>query len=148
VATSFGATVLLVIAVAYASTTDSAVLYCTYALVGAKQRPVAIFNPFRDRSPEAAADQFLILLQTRPPIEVLRTIISEEEQLEWMAKRESEQRIESWILGDRSNDSQEVVVLTYWPKRRNYGKGDGLPIMVVLRKPEGVWQVKRFITAY
>jgi len=140
--------IALGIGIGYCATTASAVLYRTYAFGGAKQKPLAIFNPFRDRSPEAAADAFLRRLHSARPAEVLGEVIADPERLEVVITREAEHPIESWTLGDRSQCGHHSVFLHYWPTRRHLPKEDCLPVTVVMRKFKESWKVEEFIAAY
>lgn len=88
-----------------------------------RPRNYCLMNPFRDRTPERAADTFLRRLRDGD-MSVLSATVKDPSTREQLAENETKWPISSWRIG-RREDIEERVDLMYWVKRGNSYSKDG-----------------------
>ena len=82
-----------------------------------RPRNYCLMNPFRDRSPERVAEEFINQLRTGH-VSVLTPAIPDSTAREHFSDREMKWPIAAWRIGDRK-DLGGRVDLMYWVKRGN-----------------------------
>ncbi len=105
------------------------VLFRTYHFGAISERPIAVFNPLRDRAPERLGDAVLAQMKAGEYSQVLEPHVSDAERRKHIYLREAEYPIESWVLGDRYDNGIEVTLL-YWAKRKNYPSDARISIFI------------------
>jgi len=89
-----------------------------------RPRNFCLMNPFRDRSPERAADSFLEQLKAGH-VAVLTPAVTGPSRKAQTIESETRWPITAWRIG-RREDSDEAVEIMYWVKRGNGYSRDGL----------------------
>jgi hypothetical protein len=111
------------------------------------QEPVfAIFNPFRDRSPEHSAEAFLEVIKAGQCERAMSALPDTPESRQDICEREKESPLMSWRLKNRTDEPQKVRMY-YRVKRKTYGGYQG-QLWVTLEKQGEEWQVKQYECFY
>jgi hypothetical protein len=88
-----------------------------------RPRNFCVMNPFRDRSPERAADTFIRRLR-EGDVSVLSATVKDPSTREHLMENETKWPITSWRIG-RREDLEGRVDLMYWVTRGNSYSRDG-----------------------
>lgn len=110
---------------------------------------VFIQNPFRDRGPERAADRFFNDLKLNEFSTAFQFLESSPEILSETIVLESEFRIVSWTLNQRS-DSMHQATLEFWVDRGHAAGGEThmSPVWLELKQTQDGWLVVDYETDY
>jgi hypothetical protein len=109
----------------------------------------SIFNPFRDRAPEVAAEEFLVNLRELKLDAALDSLALAEEAGSQPRELERAYPLRTWRLVQR-RDNDSNVELYFWVTRANYPPDDEAPFWMILRREgsERRWRVHNFETSY
>lgn len=149
----FNAIVILVVIVAFISfgglymTRESrAALICTSLDDSIRPRNYCLMNPFRDRKPEAAAEAVLAELRSGNADSIRSLVRGDAEVEKRFFERESEYRVTSWRIGDRTQTSDKLS-LHYWVRRANYPDIEE-SVGFFFARSNGEWRLEQFTATY
>jgi hypothetical protein len=106
----------------------------------------SVFNPFRDRAPEHAANVLLEDLNRGDYVAALSKISDPTALNAERLERETESRLQSWRLRNRT-DRGATTKLFYWADRGKPGAHD-LPLWITVERVGDHWQVRDYDTWY
>ena len=104
---------------------------------------ITLFNPFRNREPEIAADEFLNLLKAGDCDRAVQDLPSELKTPRCL--KEKEYPLSSWRLKDRDDEGDQKVTLSYCYKSQASESEEHL--WLVLEK-KGSWKTTNFWRVY
>ena len=105
-----------------------------------------VFNPFRDRSPEQKAADFLELIKEQPCVQVLAGLSLNQERFQYLCQMESEHRLTSWRLADREEIGNKAK-LFYW-SRRTQSLDFKSQLWITMENTSGYWKVVEYESWY
>jgi hypothetical protein len=105
-----------------------------------------IMNPFRDRAPEHAAEQYLERLKSGDVV-VIGPLVKDPEWREHLIATETKYPILSWRVGQRKDTPAETDLM-YWVRRGNYGDHEEEVYFTVQRSRNGDARVLTFNAFY
>ena len=106
----------------------------------------AIFNPFRDRSPERSAEGFLENIKAGQCDCELAGIVNSPEHNQEVCKREKQSPLSGWRMMNRT-DQDDTIRMYYEVRRKTY---DGIhgQLWVSLARQGADWKVTRYDCSY
>lgn len=107
-----------------------------------KEPAFAIFNPFRDHSPEHGAEAFLEVIKAGQCERAMSVLPDKPEYRHEVCEREKGSPLMSWRLKNRTDEPQKVRMY-YRVKRKTYDGYQG-QLWVTLEKQGEEWQVKQY----
>jgi len=111
-----------------------------------KEPAFAIFNPFRDRSPEHSAEAFLEIIKTGQCERAMSAVPDSSEHRQDICEREQRSPLTSWLLKNRTDEPQEVRM--YYRVNRQTSDGYQGQLWITLEKQGETWQVKKYECFY
>ncbi len=106
----------------------------------------AIFNPFRDRSPEHSAEAFLEVIKAGQCERAMSALPNMPEYRQDICEREKGSPLMSWRLKNRTDEPQKVRM--YYRVNRKTDDGYQGQLWVTLEKQSEEWQVKQYECFY
>lgn len=102
-----------------------------------------LLNPFRDRSPEAAAEQFLIEMKAEQMMAVIATT---DERRKSICQEENRLHYSTWKVKDRENASAQQSKVFYL----RWSTGESVPsaAWIGLQVQDSVWRVVSYDPIY
>ena len=107
----------------------------------------AIFNPFRDRSPERTAEAFLEHLRAGNCAEVITGLNNTPDYNQEICGRESNYPLVAWRLENRTGDAARVRMY-YEVQRKTYRPAFQGQLWVTVERRGGNWQVSQYESWY
>jgi hypothetical protein len=111
-----------------------------------KEPAFAIFNPFRDRSPEHGAEAFLEAVKAGQCERAMSALSDKPESRQEVCEREKGSPLMSWQLKNRTDEIQKVRM--YYRVNRNIYDDYQGQLWVTLEKQGEEWQVKKYECFY
>jgi hypothetical protein len=105
---------------------------------GTGEPEFCVFNPFRDRDPEEACENFLTSLKEQRCEESVAKLPLTEDQRRYTCEKEMEHPLEYWRLESR-NDSPDKTRLFYWHWRTDHDSHELL--WMTAERQHDRWQV-------
>ncbi|HMO81319.1 MAG TPA: hypothetical protein PKD24_11055 [Pyrinomonadaceae bacterium] len=103
-------------------------------------------NPLRDRRPEVAAETVLGELKAGNADSIRPLVRGGVEAEEHFFERESEFRVVSWRIGDRTQTSDKLSI-HYWVRRANYYDMEE-SVGFFFTRTNGEWRLEQFTAGY
>jgi hypothetical protein len=140
--------VLLLALVAYLYYQSSRSVLYRYVETGnpVKEPAFAIFNPFRDHSPERSAETFLGIIKDGQCEQAMSAVPGTLEHRQETCEHEKESPLMAWRLANRT-DQPERVRMYYRVNRKTYDGYQG-QLWVTLEKHGENWQVMQYECFY
>jgi len=111
-----------------------------------KEPAFAIFNPFRDRSPEESAEAFLEVIKAGQCEQAMSGVPGALQHRQETCEREKDSPLIAWRLANRT-DRPEKVKMYYRVNRKTYDGYQG-QLWVTLEKHGENWQVMQYECFY
>ena len=139
-------TALIVLGAAWLLTTSKSVIWSYSESGEASSTPTfSVFNPFRDKKPEAEAERFLTTLKAEGCEKAIESLTIQR-SFEDMCERESRYKLEDWKLHYRK-DGEKSVELYYRVKRVSDSTYSGNMRFDLGTEPDG-WKITEIEAIY